>query len=137
MIFLQILLGNKQSPNEETRQEESSASAAEDSYSDTDNDLSSDSSFEVAGKKKLYARRTTQIKRLRGENYKGYKRSAEGKITYNIERNKRIMKNCCSHTQPKKLTPRSLRCAEVTEESRKKCLIFFGSCQVGTQEKVS
>lgn len=87
-------------------------------------------------KRKLNSRREeTKTKRLKGEKYIGYSRSQDGKIQHNVQREKKQMKNRCSHKTSQKQSSRTLMCGEVSEETRMKTFNYFWNLESWDERK--
>lgn len=71
------------------------------------------------------SRKEAKLKRLRFENYLGYRRLASGQIQQTIEREQRTMGERCNHEAPKKRTSRSLLCSLITDLDRDTLYKYF------------
>ncbi|GLV33169.1 hypothetical protein CBL_10516 [Carabus blaptoides fortunei] len=70
---------------------------------DSESDFDLNDNHKEERKRKLeYSRKLSQTKRLRGEQYIGYSRSSDGKVTQNKNRQERSLKCRCLHGAPKK-----------------------------------
>ena len=76
------------------------------------------------GKKFRYKRRVNQIKRVLGRPYIGFS-TENSKIYQNVSRRGKHVNARCSHELKLKHTPRSFRCAEISEETRRKLCYDF------------
>ena len=97
---------------------------------DTDHDYISPRNNKAPKHKRKFA----QAQRMRGEEYIGFKKDINGKITLEVPKPARGVKQRCNHTMPKNVTTESFQCASVSEETRQKSFKIFWTCHHAMQK---